>query len=474
LDTIINLNKNIFVLAVLFAVIIVLFPTYIWEGIVVFTVILIITVMGEKSLLFIAVVSFLTLTSTININLRTVVLLFNGFALFYLFFKKYGLEFRSYPKIPKEIGILIFFVFLSMTVATVFSHYIILGIDQISRTALFFIIVYFIYSLVEDNSDVKLLLSALFLVALIYSYTLIQGLAKENFDLVQMNLKKVDKLSNNYINMNGMGAFFMIIIPICLSYLLELKKGKLKLFLTAFLLITIIGLFITNSRAAILGVFLGAIFILFNLNRKIPKRILLALIFIIPFLFINSISEYIDIYFRFQRLSTGRDVIWSVIFNIIKNNPIMGVGPAATKFYLYPDITYMIGSPQEHFLALHYHEIEFGHAHNFYLFFWSDLGLLGLFTSFLLPFTYFKIGYISLKRFKYLNRKYYLLTLGLIAGGIGLFVRAIFEWGNLISYGTLTADLPFWISFILLIYLYNNSKRKIPKSILINMEMGIK
>ena len=468
MDSIINSNKYIIVLSVLTALFTGMFPNYIWIGIVVFLAFFVITVWGEKSLLLFAIVSLLTLTSTINISLRAVVQIFNGLALFYLFFKKYGLEFRSYPKIPKEVGILIFLVFLSMTVATAFSHYVLLGFNQIIRTALFFIITYFIYSLVEENSDVKLLMTALFLVALIYTYTLIQGLAKENFDLVQMNLKRVDKLSNDYMNMNRMGAFFIIIIPICLSYLLEQKKGKLKLFLTGFFLITIIGLFITNSRAAILGVLLGSIFILYNLNRKILKYLLIALIILLPLLFINPISDYIDIYFRFKRLSTGRDVIWSVIYNVIKNNPILGVGPAATKFYLYPNLTYMIGSPQEQFLAFHYNQIEFGHAHNFYLFFWSDLGLLGLFTSLLLPFTYFKFGYITSKRFKYLNKKYYLLALGLIAGGIGLFIRAIFEWGDLISYGTLAADLPFWLSFIMLIYLYNNSKEKKLKSISTN------
>lgn len=285
MDSVIKANKNILILSALVGIFILLFPNYIWAGIVVFLIFLIITVMGEKSLLFIAIVSFLTLTSTINISLREAVQLFNGLILFYLFFKKYGLVLSNYPKIPKEIRILIFFVFFSMIVATAFSHYIILGFDQIIRTTLFFIIVYFIYSLVEDNSDIKLLLSAFIVVALIYTYTLFHGLAKENFDLVQMNLKKVDSLSSHYINMNGIGSFFIIIIPICLSYYLGQNKGKLKLFLAGFLLITIVGLFISNSRAAFLGVFLGSIFILYNLNRKILKRILITLVILIPLLF---------------------------------------------------------------------------------------------------------------------------------------------------------------------------------------------
>ena len=59
-----------------------------------------------------------------------------------------------------------------------------------------------------------------------------------------------------------------------------------------------------------------------------------------------------------------------------------------------------------------------------------------------------------MKKFKGLSNEYYWLTVGITAAGIGLFIRGFFEWGNLISYGTLGTDLPFWLIFIILIYLY--------------------
>ena len=101
----------------------------------------------------------------------------------------------------------------------------------------------------------------------------------------------------------------------------------------------------------------------------------------------------------------------------------------------------MLGSYAEKFIYFHFNEIEFGHAHNFYLFFWSDLGILGLFTSILLPILFFKLGKKAVKKTKEINNNYYLLSLGIIAAGIGLFIRALFEWGNLISYGSIKIDL---------------------------------
>jgi hypothetical protein len=49
--------------------------------------------------------------------------------------------------------------------------------------------------------------------------------------------------------------------------------------------------------------------------------------------------------------------------------------------------------------------------------------------------------------------------LGIIAAGIGLFFRGLFEAIGLIFYGYITADLPFWILFGILIFIYFNTKR---------------
>ena len=77
------------------------------------------------------------------------------------------------------------------------------------------------------------------------------------------------------------------------------------------------------------------------------------LLVLIPFLFIKPFSEYVDLYFRVERLTSGRDWIWETMVNIIKNNPVLGVGPAATRFEIFKNLPFMLGSPAEKY-HLHY------------------------------------------------------------------------------------------------------------------------
>ena len=375
-------------LALLMAILV---PELLWIAILGLIIFIMVQIYGEKTFIFISILSFLTLTSSLSVELRTTVQVFNILILFYLFFKHYGLGINKYPRIPRELGFLLAFIFFSMFTATFFSHYIFLGIQQIIRLTIFLAIIYFLYSLTKTGDDVRLLFFSLITVGIIYSITLFGELARNDFNFIQLNLSQLDKVSGKYINMNAFGSFFIIIISIILSYFLAVKERQKKWLLAIFLTIFLVALFITNSRAAILGIAIASIFILYNLNRKLLKILFLVVLCIIPFLFIHPISDFIDVYFRLERLTTGRDAILDVTYRIIKDNIILGVGPAATKFEMYPHMNYMLGSIAEKFLAFHYNEIEFGHAHNFYLFFWSDLGLLGLFTSILLPIIFFKI-----------------------------------------------------------------------------------
>ena len=52
------------------------------------------------------------------------------------------------------------------------------------------------------------------------------------------------------------------------------------------------------------------------------------------------------------------------------------------------------------------------------------------------------------------SEKIYFIILGIIAVGIALFIRGLFEAIGLIYYGYITADLPFWILFSILIFIY--------------------
>jgi hypothetical protein len=68
---------------------------------------------------------------------------------------------------------------------------------------------------------------------------------------------------------------------------------------------------------------------------------------------------------------------------------------------------------------------------------------------------FFRLAIKAIKKTRKINSDYYLLSLGIFAAGIGLFIRAFFEWGNILSYGSIVIDLPFSLMIILLSYIVN-------------------
>jgi O-antigen ligase len=341
-----------------------------------------------------------------------------------------------------------------MIISTVFSNYILLGCKEIGRLSIFLIIAYLFFGLLRSEKDLRIYLAALFCTGLVYILNVTYGFIQNGFNIFIPNLEELVKPKGDYLNLNSIGSFFIIIISLLLALFLSDKNKKRRSYLLIFISIYVFALIITNSRAAILSTVISSLFIIYFKNKKIFIRIISVILILIPVLLLSPLNNYIDLYFRVERLTSGRNWIWETVFNVIKDHPILGVGPAATKYEMYKELPFMLGSHAEKFILFHYHEIEFGHAHNFYLFFLSDLGILGLATSLFLPFVFIKMGFQNMKKFKDKFPENYWLSLGITAAGIGLFIRGIFEWGNLISYGTLGIDLPFWLIFMILIFLY--------------------
>jgi O-antigen ligase len=231
------------------------------------------------------------------------------------------------------------------------------------------------------------------------------------------------------------------------------QKIKYSLFILIFL--SVLSLILLNSRTSILTALIGLFYVIYLFNKRLIKWILISLFACSLLLFFDPVYELFEIYFRLERISTGRDAILLSTLNVIKENWFLGAGPAGTKYELYKNLPFMLGSPVEQFIRFHYNEIEFGHAHNFYLFFFSDLGIIGFILSLLLPVLFFRYGSIVIKKLSKNSFEYY-TAVGITASGLCLFLRGIFEWGGLISYGTINNDLPFWLLFSILIGLYKH------------------
>ena len=419
----------------------------------------------KSSLIILSFVALITLTSGLGEGQRLIVQVTAIASLSLFFIYNFGLDFPKYPKVPVQILYLVSFIIFTIVFSLLFTDYLSLGIAQLIRSLLFFFILYLYYSLLNNYSDIKYFLYALFIGALFYFIIIFYEVVKADFDIVYLNQNIILEEGNSFIHRNAIGGFFSIAISIGIAYLATPNFNRLpKKYIYLFVSFLMSGLILTNSRAAILSILFSVIYILFKQNKKALLYLVASIIFLLPLLWINPFAEKIDLYFRLERVTTGRDFILETVFNILSKNPLIGIGPAATKFEFYNNLPYLIGSPQELFLRKVVNQIEFGQAHNFFLFLYTDLGILGLITSIMIPFSFLKIGNRLMKETKQNNNVIYSLVLGIQGAGIALFIRGLFEWAGIFSYGTLTYDLPFWWILTLLIFLYQkiiNEKQKI-------------
>lgn len=74
----------------------------------------------------------------------------------------------------------------------------------------------------------------------------------------------------------------------------------------------------------------------------------------------------------------------------------------------------------------------------------------------MLPYLFFRISKTVLQTLKKSGNNYHYLIVGVVATMTSLLVRALFDGINILSYGWISVDLPFWLMFSILIYFYNN------------------
>jgi O-antigen ligase len=446
-------TSEIILLIVAAAATSIVFVDFLWMAVLALIFLIILFRYQKNFFIIFSFFTLITITTGLSASLRLLVQLVNIFLLFYFFLRIYQIDLRNYPKIPRSITLLVLLIFSSMIVSTFFSDYPETGLVQILRTSLFFLMVYLFYSLIENERELKLYILVLVITAISLFFLVLYLFYSANFDVIEFQQYLFIDEDKNYIHKNTIGALFVMTISIIHAYYFSQSNSTRKRIIALTIFLLVIGLVITNARAAIFSLIVSTSFIFYFLNKKAFYRILFGIVIIIPVLFIEPINDVIQLYFRLDRIFTGRDVILEATYQIIADNPIFGTGPAAAKIEMGKNIPFMIGSSDWFFLNRHIDSIGMGHAHNFYLFFLSELGILGFITSLTIPLVFFKFGYNTLKKIQDPENKYYSIVVGLNAAGLAVFTRGLFEWGGIVSYGMIASDLPFWWCFISLIYI---------------------
>lgn len=169
----------------------------------------------------------------------------------------------------------------------------------------------------------------------------------------------------------------------------------------------------------------------------------------------TPLNELLTTLLRIESGMSARDYIWKMSIDMIKDNAIFGIGPGAYQYEMLNYFPYMLNDWWGK-IMIYYQEVTDGAnlSHNFFLTFFTDLGILGILTAVTLPVVYFRIGIKTIRKYKNGSPETYYLIIALFAAGISVIVRNLFNSIGLLYVGGIHTDLPFWIIFSSIIYFY--------------------
>ena len=418
--------------------------------------ILLVYVYGERFILAAIIISLFTLVGEASQSIRIFVQVIDIGLLGYLFLKRFGFQFYLYPQIPRFLFYFLLLYYFSMIASSLMSDYPLAGFVLIARQTLFFVIAYIFYALINDEKDVRNYFLAFLIATCILATSSVVSFAMEGSFLSETGRNRFAGLISNP---DAATAFYMISFPLMLAILL-LRKETSKRTISFFLLFYFsIALFLTISRSAILGILVSTLIVFFILRKKYFYRIIVFLsVIILVFVIYEPLRDFASLLLRAERGLTGRDLLWSVSLDMIRDHPIFGIGMGVYKVKMLQYFPAMLNSWQGEVLIKLYN-ISGGDnlSHNFFLFFFSDMGIFGFITSLALPIIFFRAGVKTLTKYKEVRKDIFYLIVALFAAGASLFIRAMVDSIGLLYYGVITADLPFWIVFGSLIYFYNHN-----------------
>ncbi len=414
----------------------------------------------EKFLIPFIIIAFLILTSDFTEIYRNYINVFLILLIMYLYVKNYGITAKPINELPTQAKYIFILAIFSMLLSSIFSENILYALFVTARQVLFFLIVFMLYHFVISKKTMLHFINALAISSIILGLVIFYEIFTKGLTVFSIQSHSVNQFSGLYSNPNAVGLLLTVSIPLWIGVVLIKRKesNNSKYLHYTILLFLLSVLLLTDSRASIGAVFISIFFILWRFNPKYLKYFFISIIFVVLMILIIPIfSEYIGIYLRVERIfENTRFYIWDMTYHIIKDNFLFGTGPGLFDTKIYPNLTVMLGSFEEQSIWW----ARSGTAHNFFLFKFAENGILGLATAVYLFYVFFKMGSTVEKKIKDTNSDYYLMSIAISSIGAGLLGRAFLESTGLLTNGWITRDLPFWIAFMLLMFIYQNVTAK--------------
>ncbi len=183
---------------------------------------------------------------------------------------------------------------------------------------------------------------------------------------------------------NATGAVYCLVCIFLLVFFLFSDK-YLKVTYGGMLMINFIALFLTKSRGSLIGFLFGSLIVLIVFSKSIIKflksLIILIAVLIPVVIFTNSFGRIMEIFRRTDLNSLTRLLLWDRAVYLFKQSPLIGVG-----FGRFNDVIWHYNivplQGKSGIIALFKEPVYIFHsgdAHNMYLHYLAETGLLGFF-----------------------------------------------------------------------------------------------
>jgi len=268
---------------------------------------------------------------------------------------------------------------------------------------------------------------------------------------------------------NASGSAYAVVSIFLIVFLLKEQKNKLKILYAIMVVLCLVGLFLTKSRGSYVGFAVGALVVIWFNFRSIKKFIISILVMIvisIPIIFVSDAFKRITQIFDFKEGNISwRFVLWERALYMFRQSPIFGIGfgrfndigfpSARLNDFSFERLHFFGGYPKivSFFMNPNY-DFSNAHAHNSYLQYLAETGIVGLG---LLVFFWIFVFKKMLRAYNTVednfSKKIFLCSMGSI---IALFTLAISE--NYFSAATVMMCISMVVSLSIGVYWQEKNK----------------
>ena len=328
-------------------------------------------------------------------------------------------------------------------ISALFSEYSLNGIFISVGITVFFMVVFVFYDWLRTKKRISTVIDTIIIIGVVSSLFVVIDFLKSS---VIFDKTELVRYSGIFTGVNALGLVLAMGIPFVLHYMFIYKHDKKGMkYLLVFFLMTF-ALFLTFSRSAWLAFGICALIILLYHKTTRPFIIPTIIVFIGIILLSESNRELAVNMLRIESTFSGREYLWKAAIEMIKEYPVVGVGPGAIGNYMiyYSGVDMHSWMGEQIFFARN-------NAHNFYLTMGAELGVFGIMVAVSTVGIFF-VHFFRTKSFVVTTgEKSLLITCGAIAAG--LFGRSFFEGNGILTNGWLSFDIYFWLIFSIIIRL---------------------